>query len=269
MKDIVLSFSAISTFKRCRKAYQIGYDRRLSPAKTNQAVEDGLTFHALCEAWAKGAETTLDADNIMHQVFRAYQINRPLPQHILSAEEPLYTPLLDTEQYRVWLRTTFDLLYREGEWIVARDYKTTARAPSYDYDLDFQGRIYIAALMRHYKTTCVKFEYETVRRTAPCAKWGPEECYWNLPLIISKREADSLWGETQAVVRDILSCIDGGEGPHWYRQDLKAGPHACGSCFYRSLCQYELENDTIDDLAIELLSAGTREEPVLPESLKT
>ena len=140
------------------------------------------------------------------------------------------------------------------------------RAPTLDVDLDFQGRIYIAALMQYFKTDRVRFEYEYVRRVVPGTKnskgaWTQDECYINVPLVISADEARQLWSEVQMDVGKLLIAYALG-GSAWGRYDLKAGPHSCNSCFYKQLCKMDMAGSLDEQSAREF--ANKREAPALP-----
>jgi hypothetical protein len=271
MPPLVLSASALDLFKRCRKAYQLGYEMNLDPIFTNEAVEQGSTFHALMAQMASQTGESLKLDTTdplsMDSVVSSYIRHRwDIDSYeIISAEKPMYTPLIEG----VVLRTTFDLVYRKGQEVFIRDYKTFAAAPTYDVDLDFQGRIYIAAMMKQLKSDRVRFEYEYVRRTPPNVPkdkagkhWTPDECYINVPLIISKREAAALWHETQWVAADLLRAREEGR---WYRQDRK-GWNGCQSCFYKDLCKAEVQLGVLDDATINMLSKP-REPMEMPNDL--
>ena len=261
----VLSSSAIAAYKRCPKSYELGYVMGLEPFGTSTtALEQGSEVHRMLAEATCGA-FVLDGVG-MGEVVDTYLAVNHLPNKILHVEEPVYTEILPG----VYIRTTFDLVYeREDGVIVGRDYKTFDRAPSLDIDLDFQGRIYIAALMRKYPGRDVEFEYEYIRRVPPGTKnskgvWSNEECYLNIPLVISKQEAEQLWTETQWVVEKMLADE---ERHQFARHDLKVGPHSCGSCFFRDLCKAELQHGGLDETDLAIL-APTRREPLeLPKEL--
>lgn len=281
MEPIVFSSSAIAAFKRCPKSYQLGYEYNLEPVVTKQYVEDGSNFHRLVAGAAKG-ETQHNDGSDMWNVAVEYMRNvrLPAPDKVLMVEEPLYTELradvVNAEGHElghqiryVYIRTTFDLVYeREDGTIVARDYKTFEKSPTLDLDLDFQGRIYIAALMRKYPNTPVEFEYEYVRRVTPGTKnskgyWTPEDCYLRFPLIISRREADEIWKETQWVAEAMLAAR---ESSRFWRTDLKgSSPFTCGSCFFKDLCKAELEHGELSEQDLAILAPNRREPITLPK----
>jgi hypothetical protein len=176
---------------------------------------------------------------------------------------------------KVYLRTTFDLVYKSkadqaAGWVCGRDYKTFEKAPTLDVDRDFQGRSYIAALMQYFKTDRVRFEYEYVRRVPPGTEsskgvWSEEDCYITVPLVISVDEARRLWEEIQMDVGKMLIAYAVG-GAAWGRYDLKVGPHSCRSCFYKNLCALDFAG-TLDEQTM-LEYANVRERPVLPEGFE-
>jgi hypothetical protein len=267
MKPIVFSSSAIAAYKRCPKSYDLGYERGLEPVTIPEYVEQGASFHALMAMAAKGDYAFPDTGDGMTDVARAYLEHKPLPEGVLMVEEPLYTPLIDG----VYLRTTFDLVYeRPDGTIVGRDYKTFERAPTLDLDLDFQGRIYISALMLKFPGRPVEFEYEYVRRSVPGTKnskgyWTERDCYLNFPLVISRREAEDIWRETQWVAEAMLVSRETGR---YWRTDLKgSSPFTCGSCFYRDLCKAELEHGQLDEQDLAILAPNRKEPIELPEGV--
>ena len=273
MDKVVFSSSAIAAFKRCPKSFQLGYEMGLEPSTTiKQYVHDGSSFHAIMAAESKGESWGDVFGGDMLDVAAAYLRARPRPENRLMIEEPLYTLLagpsnstLDWYEPDIYIRTTFDLVYqREDGTIVGRDYKTFEKSPTLDLDLDFQGRVYVAALQRRYPECPVEFEYEYVRRVPPGTKnskgfWTPQDCYLTFPLVISKREADAVWEETQWVAEAMLQAR---ERNRYWRTDLKgSSPFTCGSCFYRDLCKAELEHGELTDQDLAIL-APTRKEPI-------
>lgn len=269
MEPIVFSSSAIAAFKRCPKSYQLGYEMGLQPDDTvKDYVHQGSNFHALAAAHYTRERTDANWSDML-DVWSEYLAHQAMPEGVLSVEAPTYSELLPD----VWVRTTFDLVYERGRGegpIVGRDYKTFDRAPTLDLDLDFQGRFYIAALMRKYEGREVEFEYEYVRRVPPGTKnsrgvWTPEDCYLRFPLIISRREADVVWEEAKWVVESILRAQDRNR---FWRTDLKgASPHTCGSCFYRNLCKAELEHGELSEQDLAILSPNRKEPITLPKEL--
>ena len=273
---LVVSSSAIAAYKNCPKAYDLGYRRGLiPPVHSTEAMEHGTSFHEYVAAAARGEfpSTKIIEGDPMLEVALHYLKHNPLPKNVITVEKPIYTQLLGRD-YRDWsdaypdvyLRTTFDLVYLDGNVIRARDYKTFEKQPSLDLDLDFQGRIYIAALMREFPRQSIEFEYEYVRRVPPGTNnsrgvWTPDTCYLRFPLVISKREADTLWSESQWVAYRMLE--DTAYSQFW-RSDRK-GWNGCGSCFFRHLCKAELEHGELDDQMLAHLALPERREPlVLP-----
>lgn len=265
----VLSMSGISTFKRCRKAFDLGYVRGYETRDPGLPVEYGASVHRHLEALATGTYDVLSKvqeGDEMAAIAWAYNAARPIPtgEHVIGVEQPMYVVLIEPEYYDggglkrrgVILRCTFDLAYKQNGWTVLRDYKTFDRAPTLHVDLDFQGRIYTAAGMRFFQTGNVYFEYEYIRRTLPNVPkdkagkaWTDADCYVNVPLMISEREAGVLWEETQWVAHDIVATL---ESKRYYREDLKVGPHACSSCFWRHGCATEIEAGALTPDAAEL-----------------
>lgn len=264
-EPLVLSMSAIQSYKRCPKSYELSYEKLYDAATTKKdIVELGTSFHTYMASCATDGWLVEDKGDGMYTTARTYLAHHPLPYNIIGAEMAFYTKLL--EEQNVWLRTTFDLVYRDGATIRGRDYKTFAKSPTLDLDLDFQGRIYIAALQRHYPNDDIEFEYEYVRQVPPGTKnskgvWTPETCYLNFPLVISHAEADQLWQETQWVAEAILAAR---ESKRFWRTDHK-GWDGCGGCFMRDLCQSELTNGELTESELEVLAPNRREPATLPK----
>lgn len=255
----VVSSSALGAFKRCRKSFDLGYLRGYEARDVGQPVDDGRRFHEHMKAIVTGEYDVLaraQAGDEMAKVAWAYAQHNEMPEpgSILAVEEPVYVKLIEPFHYPgkletvpgIILRCTFDLAYRYDETrVVVRDYKTFDRAPTLYVDLDFQGRIYIAAAMRAFNSPKAIFEYAHVRRTPPNEpprRWKVSECYLLTQLIIDDDEIDRLWNETQEVAYDLVRAI--GE-ERFYRQDLKTGPHACSSCFWRHGCVTEIATGSL------------------------
>lgn len=269
---LVLSYSDIALYKKCPEAFELGSARLIQPRKTSEAADLGTAFHANLAIATndRGIDLAEDYGDAMAIVAHEYIKHNPLPTlaDTLAVEDPQYTKLLRG----VWLRTTFDLVYRdESGWIVGRDYKTFEKSPALDVDLDFQGRIYIAALMRAFNTNDVRFEYEYVRRVPPGTRnskgaWSVEECYINVPVVIARREADELWAETQEWARAILRARRTGKFPRAGTRKEFGSP--CLGCWYSDLCKAEMQHGRLDAQDLEFLANGTRERTVLPEALR-
>lgn len=123
-EPLVLSYSAVAAFKKCRKAYELEHARRINPNRTSEAAEQGTSFHRYMHGYAetRGFFSELDSQDPMLQVAWKYVEHNGFPQDVLGAEEPQYSKLYGN----IWLRTTHDLIYREDDWIVVRDYKGLA-----------------------------------------------------------------------------------------------------------------------------------------------
>src|SRR5271165_147003 len=123
---MILSASAISAFKRCRKSYQLGWEYMLEPNETTEAINKGSAFHAAMEAAAKGLPMP---KSDMQDVVDAYLKNVGLPENILHAETPLFTKVGNDT-----IRWTPDLIYKDRNFLCMRDYKTFSRRPSGNVD---------------------------------------------------------------------------------------------------------------------------------------
>lgn len=271
----VISATALTAYKRCPKSYWFGFEKYVSPVETKGIIQQGIDFHSIAAAYAQALKTGSDFsppdthDDAMYPVFVAWLNNRGGKEfdnmEILHVEEPMFTRLYDD----VWLRTTLDLVYRRADgWIVIRDYKTFSAFPSkLDASLDFQARVYIAAIMLKYGTSKVTFEHVYVRRelnhTGKQAHvaWTPEESYVYDDIVISKEEAMELWKETAWVAGEIVNkrAIENPYEGQWYRVDHKGySPFTCGSCFYKGVCDGDLTYG-VDLLDLEELGYEIKE----------
>lgn len=262
----VVSMSDVAQFKRCRKAFDLSYNRQLrAKGDTSEAMQFGTDFHTIMESHANPhgeVAMPVDHDNL-YAVAREYLNNRPLPtpNSIVGAELSLYTalPIFTHARQRVYLRTTVDLFYRRGPILVARDYKTVGQAPNLDPELDFQGRIYTTVIAMHFKGEGnVSFEWEFVRREigrelkkTGYTLWPVDERYWNVPMVVSTIEMSTTWNELCQAVEDIVEAI---ERNRFYRTDLRTGPHSCDQCGLRRLCTAEYIHGRLNSADIELLS---------------
>lgn len=275
--DLVLSYSAINTFKRCRKLYDITYEQLIDTGASD-AADFGSCFHEMVAlaALPDGQELFKDPtkprpetwepdmEELAADVFNEYTRRFPIPQDVLLVEQPIYTKLIRG----VWLKTTVDLVYNNGNgFITWRDYKTFSKAPTLDVDLDFQGGIYDAAMARWFKTEDIQGEYEYVRSVPPGTKnskgvWLPEECYQRVLIVRSKKEREELWAETQDVARDILRARRLGM---FYRSgNRKEFGSPCFSCWATELCKAELHFGRLSEEDVKLLAVGYKERDVLP-----
>jgi hypothetical protein len=269
---LVLSSSAIASFKRCRKAYEFGYEMLIDGGQ-NAAMAAGSSFHLHMANWAKTKTifpAYLDIPDPMYDVAVAYINNNPdkFDGETIAVEEPFFTKL---HGGKVYTRCTYDYVYRDADgWIVLRDYKTFEKAPTLDIDLDFQGRFYIADAMRRFGTDKVRFEYDYVRRVPPGSKnskgvWLKDECYKTFPLVISRREADDLYEETLDVIEDIVYARASGR---FYRSDLKgSSPYTCGSCLFKDVCKSEVAHGDVTPEDVEAMQLGFREPLTLPKEM--
>jgi hypothetical protein len=289
--SIVVSMTDFQRFKRCRKLADLTFHHGLEPLADKEVMARGRAFHAIMEAYAlqRVIETIDDNQRFQDRLFKLInalgesdidQIKAVAEQYILrrwniagecigNIESPIYTMLLDKGQAwagkhgapspALWLRNTPDLIYKDPDaWITGREYKTFEKAVNYDNDLDFQGKISMAVMQKHFNTRHARFEYINVRQTPPDVPkdkagnvWREDECYTTVDFYPSDAELESIWRETQSVGKNLLGCLFGDDPFDWYRVDLKGNsPHTCGQCFVKNLCKDEamqggLSADTI------------------------
>lgn len=250
---ITLSMSAIHTFLRCPKKFDIYNVRGWADDKPeSEALTQGTHFHAYMQQYAKKCQGVpyeyLDWATPMGEIAIAYIKYRGFPKNaVLSADDPHYINLFPN----VLLRTTFDLVYDMGDMLVIRDYKTFERAPSMDIDLDFQARTYLAAasiIWPDYET--YMFEHEYVRRTLPNVpkdksgnKWSESDCYKQQQMILTKDEMAEDWEELGFAAASIISLLEEVD-THWLRVPLKGGGYDdCSHCPIKNLCKAEKQGN--------------------------
>jgi hypothetical protein len=265
-RPLVFSMSAVSTFMRCKTKYKLMYEMLLDGSKENEAMAEGTAFHSIMAEYARTGR--LEHDSPMGEVAKVYLHHRTFPRDIVRVEEPLYIEFSDG----VYIRGTCDLIYREDDTLVIRDWKTFARLPSLDADLDFQARLYIALVMRHYKTKDVRFEHEYVRKTPPGVQkdkagscWSPDECYINTTIVASLRETMTIIKEVSIELENLLRTRETGG---YTRTNLKGGGYdSCSSCSVKEICKAELTNGELNDSL--LYGISRKREPIeIPEDLR-
>lgn len=266
-EPLVFSMSGISTWMRCKKKYQYNYEMLLDGVKENEAMAEGTAFHSIMADYARTRQ--IKESSPMGDVARVYLENRAFPSEIVLIEESIYVEFLPG----VYIRGTCDLIYRsEDGTLVIRDWKTFARLPSLDSDLDFQARLYIALVMRHYKTSTVRFEHEYVRRTPPGVPkdkagncWTPDECYLTQPISVSLREVMTIVKEVTIELESLLKTRENG---NYTRTNLKGGGYdACSACSVKEICKAELINGELNENI--LYGISKKREPIeTPENLK-
>lgn len=236
----VYSMSAISTWKRCPKKFQIQYKWLLDGLQESQALTDGTTYHKLFEQAAKGIKwDRSQIDPNIYAVAFDCLLHNPLPANIVSADDPYYI-----EVAGVMIRYTPDLVYvRDGVYVI-RDWKTFTMWPSYDADLDFQAHVYMALLRKHFDGARVEFEHFYVRKTPPNVpkdkkgnEWSVDECYRVDPLIVSDVELDKAYDE---LCWDIDTMREAGEFEQYSRTALKGGGYTdCSRCSVKEICKQD------------------------------
>ncbi len=309
-EPLVFSMSQISTYVDCKKKYQLGYEMNLEPKVSDEtAMSKGTAFHKQAQY-----RTTLlwphlpqieppDASHETQDLYDAWWLYRGKEKHekkkrVLGVEAPLYIPLeINTGllDQAVYIRCTFDEIYLDKEgWIIGLDYKTFQAHTAWDVDLDFQGRIYLAALQRLFPKYNVRFEYERIRQSAPgtprgdsqylrleedtwwqynkagdkrkrAELWTVEECYETIDLIIDQDEMNVLWEETKFNVMELLVRQKASQTMPgaWGRTTNKGN---CSWCYFKTLCKSDLQG-TLDEQTIELL-ANVRKPMEIPPELR-
>jgi CRISPR/Cas system-associated exonuclease Cas4 (RecB family) len=265
---LVLSMSAISTFLRCKKKYEIQYEKLLDGIKENEAMAEGTAFHSIMARYARGEG--VGDKSPMGVVAKIYLEHKAFPSDIVLVEEPIYIQFLEG----VYIRGTCDLIYKDEDGtLVIRDWKTFARLPSLDADLDFQARLYIALVMHKYKTSNVRFEHVYVRKTPPGIPkdkagncWTPEECYITPPpILMSLHEVMTLVQEVKWELENVLYTRKHGR---YSRSPQKGGGwQDCSFCSVKEICKAELTLGELTESA--LYGISRKREPVeIPEFLQ-
>jgi|SRR5580698_9309440 hypothetical protein len=287
MTPLVLSYSALATFSRCRRAYYYGYELNLEPRKTTAAIEEGSDFHRQMQEEAdflRGRDISPPDETSMTMVAEEFLYHHPLPggEDILSVEEPIYVKLLEgyieevSDGRReichpdVWLRCTPDLVYKRGKWTIVRDYKTFEKKPVLDRELDLQCATYQAVYREKYGPDTM-FEYVHVRRTPPGVShnkkgdvWEPEECYIFQEMYAPDHQLKELWREQQNLARDLVRAqVEG----RFYRQPANCCGGICGGSLYKELCTADIKEGGLTEE--DKLALATKKEPTtLPKELQ-
>lgn len=272
---VVVSMSAVATFRKCKKSFELSDLMKLNPVGTrNESVDIGSLLHEMLALAAEGGEwqewPTTGVEHLV-DVVSEYLSHNPLPdeRRILGIEHSYYTLVLEeNEAYPgsqpLYVRTTLDLVYKTIAGTVrGRDYKTFTKAPTLDLDLDFQGRLYATILQRHYPDAYVDFEWEYIRQEVGrdlkggYTLWPIEDRYLNVPMVMSEHEMETTWQELRATCKDILRKMRErmhGDKFAFYREDSKGAINSCSSCFYRKLCQVEYANGELDTQDLAMLT---------------
>lgn len=239
MNSKVYSMSAIHTFKRCPKQFQIKYKWLLDGTKESPALAYGTSFHKLMQQRAKGIEWDRTAvDPAVLDVAQTFLEYNSFPTNIVSADDPYYINVEGT-----WIRITPDLVYLRNDVYVIRDWKTFEKWPSNDADLDFQAHVYLALMQKHFgKKHYVEFEHVYVRKTPPYVpkdkagnSWLPGECYRTDPLIPSQVELDKAYAE---LVFDLQMMQQADKASTYTRTALKGGGYMdCERCSVKEICK--------------------------------
>lgn len=313
VEPLVFSMSQISTYVECKKKAQLAYEMLLEPKTDNDnAMGKGTAFHKYAQyqtatKWSHLPEVIWpDVSEETKDLWTAWWEHRGRAKHdkkkrVLGVESPIYVPVevnTGIPGQDVYLRCTFDEIYLDKEgWIVGFDYKTFKTHTAWDVDLDFQGRIYLAALQRMFPTHNIRFEWERIRQAAPgtprgdsqylrleekdgvatwwqynkagdkrkrAELWTPEECYETIHLVITKDEMNTLWDETKFNIMELIVRRKAAETipGAWGRTTSKM---SCQFCYFKDLCKADLQG-VLDDQTIELLA--THREPLeIPKEL--
>jgi len=250
---LYLSSTSLHTWMRCRKQYELSFIRGLEPKVKPEAMGKGSSFHKCAEEYFKGERAT---DEPLLPVWEAFMLHNKLPLDVISAELPYWCDLIPG----VRLRITPDLVYRSGDWIVCRDWKTFSKDGEWDVDLDFQGRLYTALLRQHFKTEKVRFEYVKVRSELGrdlkkgYVAWTNAERYPEPDeLIPSKAECDILLAEAQYAASEILQLRLTAGSVAYYRSPQRGfDMNSCDRCLVKEACKKDLTGE-LDEQTISLL----------------
>lgn len=282
-EPIVVSMTDFGNYRRCKNLFRYSWVEQLIPTKRSEAADLGSAFHAYVAAAANEARGVENDEELhdspaMLEVAQAYlrDVGLPPGSDILAVEEQFYVLVLPEEDRygdvrpAVYIRITPDLVFREGDWIRVRDYKTFDRAPSLESDLNFQATKYIVCARQVFKTQKVVWDWRYVRRElgryiksgrkktddVVWTDWEYDERYITTPdLIISDRVADVAWAELQQTARELRTRVmRAQDAPQhvetlFYREPLNGPINGCLSCFYRQICVTRLENG--DDASLD------------------
>jgi hypothetical protein len=259
---LTLSMSMINTFLRCEKQflYQYVHGLRDYVHTPKVALENGTAFHKYMEYHAKGKDMELDWDTEMGRVARTFLLHNPLPENIIAVEESHEFMLFDD----VKITFTCDLVYKSAEHsITIRDWKTFSKYPSYDIDLDFQGRFYLwAAYKKWPELALASFEKVFCRSEEPLIDrggkkkpWTLEECYPPTASLLLQK--DELIEDEKQIVSSVELIKKLLETNGVYRRmPLSGGGYTdCAHCPTKEMCKQDasgnLNFDNLQDLVVE------------------
>lgn len=248
---VSLSMTSIKNYMRCPKSFEFMNIHGLEDQKPKSvAIENGTHFHQYMEYAATGRAEELDWDTEMGRVAKTYLKHNPLPGNILSADKQ-HSFMLYPD-----VKITFsrDLVYQPNpKCVIVRDWKTFSRLPTYDIDLDFQGRFYIWATMHTFPDIeYAGFELAYCRTEEPLVFRGPkkdpwtiEQCYPKVQqMVLSKEELADDALEFMEIIDEILHKVR--TNARFRRHPQKAGGYSdCSSCFVKDMCKSQKQG-TLD-----------------------
>lgn len=292
---MTLSYSEIDTYMRCPQKYEYKYDMGLRlPRRTGGAMYLGTMYHDLQAVRASGGSPSVrhremwnevqtdpywdlysveDQQEVMDRTVLAYEL---LQQWVKKREREEEVIAVEETFEHAGFSGTPDLVYRDGDLTVVRDYKTASTIPN-EMPLSFQPYMYLW-LLHHNGFENLVFEYDYIRSKLPATpelrKDGKisrlasvDTDYstllqtageYNLLHLEEVRErANDLFTEQGKWVRryyihwseDMVKPI--GEQLSTWRYDLQAhdtrmaiqpygGFDSCASCDYAALCKARL-----------------------------
>ena len=170
--DLLIDFSALRTLG-CQRKYQLTCLQGLDTSSQDTAW--GSAFHKYAEARQRGCNDP--AHELVFACAKGFNLDdRELTRLLTTAQtweakvkpvepardtdrNPLVEwkfsfPYMTVNQYRIVLCGTVDLIYMANDWLLFRDYKTTAKASGLDQQLaeymsSFQIPFYLYCIQHH------------------------------------------------------------------------------------------------------------------------
>jgi hypothetical protein len=248
MKPISISMSALQTFIRCPKKFELQYIKGIVDDKPDgEALEKGTRIHKYFEMYLKGKASELDWTTEEGVLVSTYLKHNPVtdkPSHIEETLSVKVSPFVE-------LTFTPDVMFRNPEKGIVDvwDWKSFSKMPTLDTDLDFQTNTYLAAVAQLCPAyNKFRFVHKHLRTTAPLVPkdkagnaWTLQECYFEQVTVLSRAELNEVWEDTEERITEIIRDINR-INAKWKRTYLRGFDfNSCGHCPVKGLCNQDYE----------------------------
>lgn len=212
------SYSAIQTFKACRRLYELKYIHGLELITQSDAINRGVQYHELVEDILSGGTTS----------YRFSDCDNPKVKAMATAFQMYVAPNIQAKAVEQWFR----YFTKSGHLIVGRldgktlndeviEHKTTSGLVDGDYfarlDLDEQIPTYMLACKSNYVWYTVCSTPSIRQRKGEtdeefylrCVDWFSEDTEHKITFVKLFRDDDSLKAfadEQDAIVSEMESC---------------------------------------------------------------